>query len=284
MTLPLQSAIHNLMTSTNLRSLKLNRIFDVPPSIIVQALSSLRTLGLYRVIVKPSETDVLDRPVTLRTEKIILRTLYPNIKSIVDLILPDIPTPGYLDNIKWLVVSMDGSFTRVESRRLIAATASTLCHLELRCQMFETILDLPTLPVLQLLELKISLGFGAPLPPNLYLAVAALPTAVPAIEILRLTFNAIFLVSIAWRTTTPAPFPCSTMPHTAKNFRVCGECIAAGGRATLLGGASTSAPTSIANSLDCVALKSSRFLFMVMREQVTYDPNAMRAHLEDGDY
>jgi hypothetical protein len=57
---------------------------------------------------------------------------------------------------------------------------------------FETILDLPTLPVLQLLELKISLGFGAPLPPNLYLAVAALPTAVPAIEIFRLTFNAIF--------------------------------------------------------------------------------------------
>ncbi|KAJ7871184.1 hypothetical protein B0H14DRAFT_223914 [Mycena olivaceomarginata] len=69
MTLPLQSAIHNLMTSTNLRSLKLNRIFDVPPSIIVQALTSLRTLGLYRVIIKPSETDVLDRPVALRTEK-----------------------------------------------------------------------------------------------------------------------------------------------------------------------------------------------------------------------
>jgi hypothetical protein len=119
------------MTATNLRSLKLNRIFDVPPSIIVQALSSLRRLELYRVVVKSSETDVLDRPVTLRTEKISLRTRYPNIKSIVDLILPDIPTPGYLDNIKWLVVSMDGSFTRVESRRLIAATASTLCHLEL---------------------------------------------------------------------------------------------------------------------------------------------------------
>lgn len=72
----------------------------------------------------------------------------------------------------------------------------------------ETILDLPTLPVLQVLDLKISLGFGAPLPPNLYLAVAALPTAVPAIEVLRLTLNAIWprLDSLANDDARPLPW------------------------------------------------------------------------------
>ncbi|KAJ7871140.1 hypothetical protein B0H14DRAFT_223718 [Mycena olivaceomarginata] len=68
-TLPLQSAIHNLMTSTNLWSLNLHGIIDVPPSFIVLALSSYTKFGLHNIRVDPSESHVPDRPATLRTEQ-----------------------------------------------------------------------------------------------------------------------------------------------------------------------------------------------------------------------
>jgi hypothetical protein len=131
MTLPLQSAIEDLMTSTNLRSLDLEEVLDMPSSFIVLALSSLRRLGLHSITVKPSESHV-PYPPALRTEEITLRTHYINVKSIVDLILPDIPRPGYLDKIRRLVLGMYDEI-HPESLRLIAATASTLRHLELRC-------------------------------------------------------------------------------------------------------------------------------------------------------
>jgi hypothetical protein len=110
------------MTSTNLWSLNLHGTIDVPPSFIVLALSSYTKFGLHNIRVDPSESHVPDRPATLRTEQITLRKL----------ILLDTCTRGYLDNIKWLAVGMD-PYTHVESRRFIAATASTLRHLELRC-------------------------------------------------------------------------------------------------------------------------------------------------------
>jgi hypothetical protein len=54
---------------------------------------------------------------------------------------------------------------------------------------FELPLDLPYLPVLRALELRIFLGFSGPgLPPHLYPVVAAFPTTVPMIEVLCLTF------------------------------------------------------------------------------------------------
>ncbi|KAJ7810515.1 hypothetical protein B0H14DRAFT_1486231 [Mycena olivaceomarginata] len=106
MTLPLQSAVEELMTSSNLRSLNLEEILDIPSSFIVLALSSLRRLGLHSITVQSSEIHIPNRPVTLRTEQIILSTQYSNVKSVVDLILPNIPRPGYLDKIRWLVLGM----------------------------------------------------------------------------------------------------------------------------------------------------------------------------------
>jgi hypothetical protein len=117
------------MTSTNLWSLNLHGTIDVPPSFIVLALSSYTKFGLHNIRVDPSESHVPDRPATLRTEQITLR----NVQGIAELILPDTCTRGYLDNIKWLAVGMD-PYTHVESRRFIAATASTLRHLEFRCR------------------------------------------------------------------------------------------------------------------------------------------------------
>jgi hypothetical protein len=131
MILPLQSAIEDLMTSTNLRSLDLEEIFDIPSSFIILALSSLRRLGLHSIAVEPSESHV-PYPPALRTEEITLRTQYINVKSIVDSILPDIPRPGYLDKIRWLVLGMHQDI-HAESIRFIASKANTLRHLELQC-------------------------------------------------------------------------------------------------------------------------------------------------------
>ncbi|KAJ7810516.1 hypothetical protein B0H14DRAFT_2863474 [Mycena olivaceomarginata] len=210
-TLPLQSAIHNLMTSTNLWSLNLHGIIDVPPSFIVLALSSYTKFGLHNIRVDPSESHVPDRPATLRTEQITLR----NVQGIAELILPDTCTRGYLDNIKWLAVGMD-PYTHVESRR-------TLRHLELRCGWFQTSLDLPRLPLLRVLELHIYLRFSAGLPPNLYSTVEALPETVPAIEILRLMFHLLQPDNLANGLVGPLPwfndatyrekFPCLRRVH-----------------------------------------------------------------------
>jgi hypothetical protein len=120
------------MTSSNLRSLDLEEILDIPSSFIVLALSSLRRLGLHSITVQSSEIHIPNRPVTLRTEQIILSTQYSNVKSVVDLILPNIPRPGYLDKIRWLVLGMHPDI-HAESFRFIASTASTLRCLELRC-------------------------------------------------------------------------------------------------------------------------------------------------------
>ncbi|KAJ7360871.1 hypothetical protein DFH08DRAFT_1074021 [Mycena albidolilacea] len=127
--LPLQSAIHNLTTSTNLWTLDLHGFIDVPPSLIILALSSDTKLGLRNIKADPSASHVCDRPATLRTEQITLR----NVQGIAELILPDTCTREHLDNIRWLAIGMD-PYTHVESRRFIAATANTLRHLELRCK------------------------------------------------------------------------------------------------------------------------------------------------------
>ncbi|KAJ7871182.1 hypothetical protein B0H14DRAFT_3439643 [Mycena olivaceomarginata] len=205
MTLPLQSVIEDSMTSTNLRSLDLEEVLDMPSSFIVLALSSLRRLGLHSITVKPSESHV-PYPPALQTEEITLRTHYINVKSIVDLILPDIPRPGYLDKIRRLVLGMHHEI-HPESLRLIAATASTLRHLELRCGEFQIPLDLPRLPVLRALELKIFLGYSPGLPPHLYPVVAALPTTIPTLEVLRLTFYGAPPDEEVWGPDRAGPLP-----------------------------------------------------------------------------
>ncbi|KAJ7360858.1 hypothetical protein DFH08DRAFT_842394 [Mycena albidolilacea] len=133
MTLPLQSAIEELMTSSgNIRSLDLEEILDIPPSFIVLVLSSLRRLGLRSITVQPSESRISNRPTTLRTERITLQAPHSGLEPIVDLILQDIPTPGYLDSIKSLALGMRQDI-KAQSLRLIGATAGSLQQLELRC-------------------------------------------------------------------------------------------------------------------------------------------------------
>ncbi|KAJ6457268.1 hypothetical protein C8R45DRAFT_1081919 [Mycena sanguinolenta] len=187
MTLPLHSALHALLDSAAVYSLNLAGIFDVPPSFVILALSSFRRLGLYSISLDASEYDVLERPALLRTEQLTIRAPYEDsMKRIADLVLQDKPTPGYLNSIKQLTVGMHRA-VKPESLRLIGATANTLRRLHLRCGVFRTHIDLPHLPVLEMIELKLFVGFGVGLPQNLYTTITAFPDTVPAIETLRLT-------------------------------------------------------------------------------------------------
>ncbi|KAF7340982.1 hypothetical protein MSAN_02083600 [Mycena sanguinolenta] len=188
MTLPLHSALHALLDSAAVYSLNLAGIFDVPPSFILLALSSFRRLGLYSITLDASEPDILERPGTLRTEQLTIRAPYEDsMKRIADVLLQDKSMPGYLDNIKQLTVGMHRA-VKPESLRLIGAAANNLRCLHLRCGVFRTHIDLPHLPVLKVIELKLYLGFSVGLPQNLYTTIAAFPETVPAIETLRLTF------------------------------------------------------------------------------------------------
>ncbi|KAJ7238765.1 hypothetical protein B0H12DRAFT_89755 [Mycena haematopus] len=188
MTLPLRSAVQNLLASTDFYSLNVAGFVDVPPSFILLALSSIRRLGLYSITVDASESQVLDRPATLRTEELTVRAPYlDSMKRITDLILQNNSKPGYLRNIRQLTVGMHRA-AKPESLRLISATANALRHLQLRCGVFQTHIDLPYLPVLQAIELKFYLGFTANTLLNLYSTIATFPTTIPAIENLGFTF------------------------------------------------------------------------------------------------
>jgi hypothetical protein len=134
---------------------------------------------------------------------------------------------------------------------------------------FELPLDLPCLPVLRALELRIFLGFSGPgLPPHLYPVVAALPTTVPMIEVLWLTFYGALLMKRIGGPTAPGLSPCSTTPvPIAQNFHLCAGCIATGSQ--MAPSIKRTMPPSMClsskDSLDCGALASSRFLLVVTR-------------------
>ncbi|KAF7347178.1 hypothetical protein MVEN_01472500 [Mycena venus] len=194
MTLPLQSAVHGLLTSASLHTLNLANIYNVPSSFILLALSFVARFGLYSVTVaEDSGSNLPDNFISLapRMEHLILRAPYAEAaKPIVDLILPDSRPSECLKKVKRLSLGAHRDI-QAHSQRLIIASTSTLRHLQLRCGVFQTALDLPHLPVLQIIELRLYLGYGVGLPPNLYTAIAALPTTTPAIEVLRLTFHGV---------------------------------------------------------------------------------------------
>ncbi|KAJ6479273.1 hypothetical protein C8R47DRAFT_1286040 [Mycena vitilis] len=175
--LPLQSAIHNLLSSSNLHSLALSGIRDIPCSLIVLAMSSVRRLVLEDITVDTSE--ISQRPVLQRMEELSLRKSYPD-ASLTDLLLPG------SDNLRRLTLGMQREI-QDQSLRLVASAARTLRHLQLRCGVFAVPLDLPHLLALHVIELKVYFARGVNSPPNLSSAIAGFPTLIPNVELFRLT-------------------------------------------------------------------------------------------------
>ncbi|KAJ7745368.1 hypothetical protein B0H16DRAFT_1889430 [Mycena metata] len=206
----LQNGLHSFLASTYLHTLNLTHIHGVPPSLIIAALSSVRRLGLYQLTIDAIDNSLdshpRSRPPIPRTEHLIRReTHYLEGQSfLVDLITVPKGGPAYLENVRRLAVSMYLEILP-DSLRLIGATANTLRHLELGCggPRFTTLsvqpliyntdmpqpIDLPFLPSLQIIELKVYLGNPVHVPENLHVAIATFPTTIPAIELIRLTFH-----------------------------------------------------------------------------------------------
>ncbi|KAJ6541590.1 hypothetical protein B0H19DRAFT_1173724 [Mycena capillaripes] len=201
--LPLQSAVYDVLASTDFHSLNLANIHDVPSSFIVQALSSIKRLGLFNITVAPSQERHFAHSNPRQTERLILRTMSS------DVVLVNLILQGNLDNVRRLSLGIHQG-TRAQALRLIAATTSVLRYLQLRCGVFQIPLDLPRLPILQAIELKLYFDRDGGFPSLLYAAIAAFPATTPAIEVVRLTFSRAWMFSedtASWATVNASPFP-----------------------------------------------------------------------------
>ncbi|KAJ7460168.1 hypothetical protein FB451DRAFT_1270559 [Mycena latifolia] len=155
----LQSVVLDI--SRTLLSLSLVSIRDIPPSFTFLALSAAESLVIDNItIYMTADTSAMENHAfTPRTRNLMIRNSNPN-----DM-LPELTT------------------------RLMSITTSTLHSLRLRCGGFLLPLDLPHLPALRVIELKVYLGCNTELPQSLYSALATFPTAVPSIEVVKLSFS-----------------------------------------------------------------------------------------------
>ncbi|KAJ7084499.1 hypothetical protein C8R43DRAFT_1174902 [Mycena crocata] len=189
---PLHSAIWQLFASASFHSLNVSHLHDIP-AYFIRAMSSVRNLGIYNISLDLNEesaqtVQLHNRPFTPSTQRLILRTTIPNdVCPVLDLVLSEHRELGCLNNLQDLTVGINREI-RSESLRLITATASVLRHLRLRCGAFHVPLELPYLPALRTLEIKVYLGYVGQIPLNLYAALAALPKTTPAIEVVELVF------------------------------------------------------------------------------------------------
>ncbi|KAJ7176229.1 hypothetical protein C8R43DRAFT_1118754 [Mycena crocata] len=185
----LRSSIQDLLLSTNFGSLNLSHLYAVPPTIITGALSCVRSLGMYNISLDGDEDaanklQIRGRPFVPLTKRLILHTTVPgNVCPILDLVLKESPSPC-LDDIQELAVTFNGD-TRRSSLRLITAIAGSLRYLHVSCGEFYASFDLPCLPVLHTLKIKMFLGH---LSPTLHTALTKLPVVTPSIEVLELVF------------------------------------------------------------------------------------------------
>ncbi|KAJ7460191.1 hypothetical protein FB451DRAFT_1270599 [Mycena latifolia] len=200
----LQSAVMDI--SRTLRSLSLVSIRDIPPSFICLAFSAIESFAIDNITIHmTADTSAMENHAfTPRTQNFMIRN--PNPKDM----LPDLDyilrprTPHFLDNIQRLMVGLSPDVS-VQSYRLMSSTASTLHSLRLRCGGFLLPLDLPHLPALRLIELKVYLGYHIQLPQTLYSALATFPTAVPSIEVVKLSFYRAY--SDPWVADRVGPLP-----------------------------------------------------------------------------
>ncbi|KAJ7090088.1 hypothetical protein C8R44DRAFT_818130 [Mycena epipterygia] len=187
---PLQSAVLDLLAS--LDTLSMSHTHDIPASVIFRVLSSVRTFKIDNISLQtnadPTETSRLHgSPFTPRMQNFVLRTTFPSdVLPILDFILQP-RTPGYLDNLQQLTVGVNWQ-TTIQSHRLISATSTLMRALQIRCGGFLAPLELPHLPQLRVIELKVYTGYHGRLPPNLYAAIATFPRAIPAVEVIKFIF------------------------------------------------------------------------------------------------
>ncbi|KAJ7126319.1 hypothetical protein C8R44DRAFT_913818 [Mycena epipterygia] len=213
-------AFSKLLTKSSFNRLYLRGI-AAPHAFMALAMSRVRTVLLQHVSIidTAAGTDELDVD-SPRLEQLILpgnNDLDPEIHGALDFIMHG----KHLPRLRRLALGMIFD-PAGRSHGVLAHTASTLEYLELYSgdtyhERPTAALNLPLLPALQSLELRIHLGGHRTLPLDIYFTVAALPATAPHIHTLAFVFSIDNpKQTIAWATDGPfALFDSSAAYRTA---------------------------------------------------------------------
>ncbi|KAJ6480792.1 hypothetical protein C8R47DRAFT_598056 [Mycena vitilis] len=182
----LDSAIFDTISLHSLDRLHLIGLDRVPHSLILHATCSVRLLSL----------DIYTRPVAVQTSV----EPCPSPPQLEHLILRDSRTAfhmrrfmlslnraGYMQNTRRLVLPL--ALRDSDSQELFDFLPPGLYHLEIECGSFVSIIAIPTLKFLRVLELGFYIGQSRVLPGSLDLIISQLHKLTPALEELSLTIE-----------------------------------------------------------------------------------------------
>ncbi|KAF8206917.1 hypothetical protein K438DRAFT_1962566 [Mycena galopus ATCC 62051] len=165
----LVSTILDVFARPSLESLHLLNIQDLPASAIFSVLSSMKALSLHHSTFKDEETleHVVAPPATSHLDHLILSATLP---STYELIFS--PYAPKLGNLTKLLLDTSAN---MHVDRVLSSVAATLVHLDLNCGALPFPFDLPSLPHLRFLTLRVFRGITRRLPEGLWGTLATLP-------------------------------------------------------------------------------------------------------------
>ncbi|KAJ7256937.1 hypothetical protein C8J57DRAFT_1343357 [Mycena rebaudengoi] len=178
----LKIGIQNIIALPSLYGLHLITIYNLSSDFIYHAASSVSVLSTYRVSPEQNSEQPRYPFPDLGLTHLILSDAGWRARNICDLFLP--AAPSHTARLERLSVVMD-SECRISESELLSAIAPSLRHLSLRIGKSRKAIDLPHLPLVRTLELKLLVDPQYPgVPPTL----SKIATTFPNIQLLTLVF------------------------------------------------------------------------------------------------
>ncbi|KAJ6566823.1 hypothetical protein B0H19DRAFT_1374229 [Mycena capillaripes] len=166
---PLVSSILEVLARPMLKNLHFLNVRDVPASAILHALSFVKVLSLHHSTFTEDEQEDAAPPTASLLDHLILSTSLP---STYELILS--PHAPKLRSVTKLLLRVDWN-ARLYAERLLSSLAGTLIQLELDCGELSFPFNLPHLPHLRFLTLRLFRGIARRLPDGFAGTLAGLP-------------------------------------------------------------------------------------------------------------
>ncbi|KAJ7259262.1 hypothetical protein C8J57DRAFT_1515330 [Mycena rebaudengoi] len=178
----LKIGIQNIIAFPSLYGLHLVAIHNLPSDFIYHAASSVSVLSTCRVSMEQNSEQPRYPFPDLRLTHLILSDSGWRAKNICDLFLP--AAPSHTPRLERLSILMD-SECRISDSKLLSAIAPSLRHLSLRIYKARSAMDIPQLPLVRTLEVKLIVDPHSPeVPPSL----SKIATTFPNIELLTVVF------------------------------------------------------------------------------------------------
>ncbi|KAJ6562202.1 hypothetical protein B0H19DRAFT_1259784 [Mycena capillaripes] len=191
----LQSTLAKFLLGPSLDKLHLSHILGMPLTVIAIAAQTISVLSLNNVFLKTTEETLSDSGLNPRASPRLNHLILSSTRgSQFNAFLGLIVSPVYTANLQRLAVEQSDF-----SGDLLRAVAPTLTELILNCIQNHNRFDLPWLPCLTSLELKVKFAFSALIPIWLPAALVQLPRMMPALRLLTLS------IAVSERYTHSAP-------------------------------------------------------------------------------